>query len=161
MPPDFSKRMAYIGDRDQEEIVSVTWSWGPRPSLNTTHSNFIDWTLDRYFHVAEQLWLSLDRLPQLVPCPLFGMHFLLLFTLLIFQAVSNLPSPFSKPLSSHRELHTGSPLEWFTLREALYIQYNSMHYNTIQYNKLQSNLIIGHGQSGSCLVVPMLSHCKR
>ena len=42
--------------------------------------------LTSWFCVEEQLWLSLDHLPQLVTLP--GMHFLLLFTLQLYQVVS-------------------------------------------------------------------------
>src|SRR6218665_1413142 len=70
------------------------------------------------FHVAELLWPSLDPLPQLVP--LFGMHSLLLYTLLFFHTVFRLPLPLSKPIFSHGALHTGSASERLTQLEALY-----------------------------------------
>jgi len=65
--------------------------------------------------------------------PLYGMHFLLLYALLFFQAGSGLPLPHSKPIYSHGDLHTGSASERFTPLEEFY-----KCLNTIQYNGSQS-----------------------
>ena len=74
--------------------------------------------------------LSLGPLPQMVP--LFGMHFLLLYALIFYQAVLRLPLHFSKPISSQGTLHTGSASERLTPLEALHKCLNTIH---VQYKR--------------------------
>jgi len=62
--------------------------------------------------------------------------------LLSYQAVSLLPLPFSKPISSHRTLRTGSASEWFTPLVTLQmVKYNKKN-NTMITNNQKRELIL-------------------
>jgi len=108
------------------------------------------------FHIAEQLWLSLDPLPQLVP--LFGMHFLLLYSLLFFLAVFHLNLSLSKPIFSHGALHTGSASERFTPLEALYKSLNTKQ-NEHLFSISQDCSLLSGSLTLEALLIGV--HCKK
>lgn len=56
---------------------------------------------------------------------------MILFAVRFCQAVSRLPSPFSKPVSSHKALCSASASELFTTLEVLCNCLNTMQYNII------------------------------